>query len=106
MQRGGSKSNFFVVPANAGYGLRPGDVQHHPIDMTDSPRRTTTVQTLRGPNARGSPHPYRAANRNGGDGQRSRCHTPDDFLGSGFARPQSIHDVQHNSTSGYLFKNI
>jgi len=70
--------------------------------MTDSPRRTTTVQTLRGPNVRGSPHPYRAANRNGGDGQRSRCHTPDDFLSSGFARPQSIHDVQHTSSSGYV----
>lgn len=101
MQRGGSKSNFFVVPSgnSAPYGMRSNE------DLADgSPRRITTVQTLRGPNVRGSPHPYRA-NR---DGQRSRCHTPDDLLNSdgppmgvgGFARPQSIHDVQHSSNAG------
>ncbi|XP_057372830.1 palmitoyltransferase ZDHHC8-like [Daphnia carinata] len=105
LQRGGSKSNFFIVPANSSYGMRPGgDLQS---DMTDnsSPRRMTTVQTLRGPNVRGSPHPFRA-NR-GGDGQRSRSHTPDDLLnadaavmGTNFARPQSIHDVQHTSNAG------
>lgn len=89
-------------------------------DDTSSPRRMTTVQTLRGVNARGSPHPFRA-NRGdisghghghgggGGGGQRSRSHTPDDLLNvvdgsamgpTAFARPQSIHDVQHLSNSG------
>lgn len=91
---------------------------------TSSPRRMTTVQTLRGPNVRGSPHPFRA-NRGGGDGgnggggvggvggQRSRSHTPDDLLNAdaavlatNFGRPQSIHDVQHSSNSGYAFLSI
>lgn len=93
--------------------MRPvGDMQSDMID-TSSPRRMTTVQTLRGPNVRGSPHPFRA-NRSGvgggADGQRSRSHTPDDLLnadtaavmGTNFGRPQSIHDVQHSSTSGYV----
>lgn len=71
-------------------------------DVSDSPaRRIPTLHgALRG--ARGSPHPYRAANR-------SRCHTPDDLLDSpassssvsmGVLRPQSIHDVQQYSLSG------
>ncbi|KAK4005564.1 hypothetical protein OUZ56_007265 [Daphnia magna] len=106
LQRGGSKSNFFIVPANSGYGMRPGgDFGQSDMTDTSSPRRMTTVQTLRGPNVRGSPHPFRA-NR-GGDGQRSRSHTPDDLLnadaaamGMNFARPQSIHDVQNPTNAG------
>ncbi len=86
--------------------MRPGG-DFGQSDMTDasSPRRMTTVQTLRGPNVRGSPHPFRA-NR-GGEGQRSRSHTPDDLLnadgaamGLNFARPLSIHDVQNSSNTG------
>lgn len=86
--------------------MRPGG-EFGQSDMTDSssPRRMTTVQTLRGPNVRGSPHPFRA-NR-GGEGQRSRSHTPDDLLnadaaamGMNFSRPQSIHDVQNSSNTG------
>ena len=99
-QRGGSKSNFFVLPSNTPYGLRPGS-ELQQADYTDSsPRRLTTIQTIRGANIRGSPHPYRA---NRGEGQRSRCHTPDNLLNSEGAvcsRPQSIHDVPHSSNPG------
>ena len=105
-KRGGSKSNFFVLPSNTSYGLRPGSESQH-SDYTDSsPRRLTTIQTIRGANVRGSPHPYRA---NRGEGQRSRCHTPDNLLNSEAAicsRPQSIHDVPHSSNPGSVIQSF
>jgi len=106
LQRGGSKSNFFVLPSNTPYGLRPGS-ELQQADYTDSsPRRLTTIQTIRGANIRGSPHPYRA---NRGEGQRSRCHTPDNLLNSEGAvcsRPQSIHDVPHSSNPGAMQQRL
>ena len=101
MQRGGSKSNFFVLPVNSPYGLRPtGELQQNEV-ADNSPRRITHVQNIRGMNIRGSPHPYRA-NRNE-NGSRSRCHTPDDLLNGGEPcpnRPQSIHDVSASMNQG------
>ena len=101
-----SKSNFFVLPVNSSYGGIPGRGSeiHQQQDMADSPRRLTNVQNVRGPNPRGSPHPYRANRNDGGQGPRSRCHTPDNLLNASdssaavnssasYSRPQSIHDV-------------
>ena len=107
LKRGGSKSNFFILPSNTSYGMRSGNELQQQTDYSDSsPRRLPTLQTLRGPNVRGSPHPYRT---NRSEGQRSRCHTPDNLLNSEAtvgSRPQSIHDVPHSSNSGCALQSF